>query len=156
MSSLKTWEVYQRFVCRTLHYCYASYIYRVAQTKRNSRFFRTLLWSTVIFFTLLDRASFPHYNNTKIIQFDWELFILWAISYGLSFSGFARFLEFPGTINDSFGVHKLSEYCVQWSVYCLTRIYNPGTSLALRFLCSWLNAGANTCVGACTCCWSCH
>ena len=43
-------------------------------------------------------------------------------------------------------VHKLSGYCVQWSVYCLTRIYNPGTSLALRFLCSWLNAGANTCV----------
>ena len=31
---------------------------------------------------------------------------------------------------------------------CLTRIYNPGTSLALRFLCSWLNAGANTCFGA--------
>ena len=41
------------------------------------------------FFTLLDRASFPHYNNTKIIKFGWELFILWAISYGLSFSGFA-------------------------------------------------------------------
>ena len=43
------------------------------------------------FFTLLDRASFPHYNNTKIIKFGWELFILWVISYGLSFSGFARF-----------------------------------------------------------------
>ena len=41
------------------------------------------------FFTLLDRASFPHYNNTKIIKFGWELFILWVISYGLSFSGFA-------------------------------------------------------------------
>ena len=52
-------------------------------------------------FTLLDRASFPHYNNTKIIKFGWELFILWVISYGLSFSGFARF-EFRGTINDSF------------------------------------------------------
>ena len=24
--------------------------------------------------------------------------------------------------------HKLSEYWVQWSVYCLTRIYNPDTS----------------------------
>ena len=55
------------------------------------------------FFTLLDRASFPHYNNTKIIKFGWELFILWVISYGLSFSGFARFPEFRGTINDSFG-----------------------------------------------------
>ena len=40
-------------------------------------------------FTLLDRTYFPHYNNTKIIKFRWELFILWVISYGLSFSGFA-------------------------------------------------------------------
>ena len=55
------------------------------------------------FFTLLDRTSFPHYNNTKIIKFGWELFILWVISYGLSFSGFARFPEFRGTINDGFG-----------------------------------------------------
>ena len=52
------------------------------------------------FFTLLDRASFPHYNNTKIIKFGWELFILWVISYGLSFSEFARFPEFRGTSND--------------------------------------------------------
>ena len=51
------------------------------------------------FFTLLDRISFPHYNNTKIIKFWWELFISWVISYGLSFSGFARFPEFRGTIN---------------------------------------------------------
>ena len=28
-----------------------------------------------LFFTLLDRASFPHYNNTKISKFGWELFI---------------------------------------------------------------------------------
>ena len=55
------------------------------------------------FFTLLGRASFPHYNNTKIVKFGWELLILWVISYGLSFSGFARFPEFRGTINDSFG-----------------------------------------------------
>ena len=54
------------------------------------------------FFTLRDRASFPHYNNTKIIKFGWELFILWVISYGLSFSGFAWFPEFRGMINDSF------------------------------------------------------
>ena len=51
------------------------------------------------FLTLLDRASFP---NTKMIKFGWELFILGVISYGLSFSGFARFPEFWGTINDSF------------------------------------------------------
>ena len=78
-------------------------VYRVAHKKRNSRysrFFRSLLWSTVIFFTLLNRASFPHYNNTKIIKFGWELFISWVISDGLSFSGFARFPEFRGTIND--------------------------------------------------------
>ena len=45
------------------------------------------------FFTLLDRASFPHYNNTKNIKFGWELFILWVISYGLSFLGSAIHLS---------------------------------------------------------------
>ena len=30
------------------------------------------------FFNLLGRASFPHYNNTKIIKFRWELFISWV------------------------------------------------------------------------------
>ena len=59
------------------------------------------------FFTLMDRTSFPHYNNTKIIKFGWEVFILWVLSYGLSFSGFARFPEFRGTINDkSMANHK--------------------------------------------------
>ena len=29
------------------------------------------------FFILLIKASFPHYNNTKIIKFGWEL-ILWV------------------------------------------------------------------------------
>ena len=57
------------------------------------------LWQ-LSFFTLLDRASFPHYNNTKLIIFGRELFILWVIFYGLSFSGFAQFPEFRGTIND--------------------------------------------------------
>ena len=42
--------------------CPTSTILGGPQKKRNSRFFRT-------FFTLLDRASFPHYNNTKIIKF---------------------------------------------------------------------------------------
>ena len=37
------------------------------------------------FFTLLDRTSFSYYNNTKIIKFGWELYILWVISYGLIF-----------------------------------------------------------------------
>ena len=59
------------------------------KNNRNSRFFRTLLSSTVIFFHFLDRASFPHYNNTKIIKCGWALFILSVISYGLSFLGFA-------------------------------------------------------------------
>ena len=94
---------------KVLKICHSTFlgghqVYRVAQIKRNSRFFRTLLSDQQLsFFTLLDRASFPHYNNTKIIKFGWELFILWVISYGLSFSGFARFPEFRGTINDSFG-----------------------------------------------------
>ena len=66
-------------------------LYRVAQKKtRNSRFFLGLCSDQQLsFFTLLDRTSFPHYNNTKIIKFGWKLFILWVISYGLSFSGFA-------------------------------------------------------------------
>ena len=41
------------------------------------------------FFILLDRTSFLYYNNTKIIKFGWKLFILWVISYRLSFWGFA-------------------------------------------------------------------
>ena len=41
------------------------------------------------FFILLDRTSFLYYNNTKIIKFGWKLFILWVISYRLSFLGFA-------------------------------------------------------------------
>ena len=86
--------------------------------KRNSRygkFFRTLLWSTVIFFTLVDRASFPHYNNTRIIKFGWELFVLWVAFYRLSFSGFARFPEFRGTISDSFSSTCTNTYMYQHS-----------------------------------------
>ena len=49
------------------------------------------LLNSYLFFTLVDRASFFHYNNTKIIKFGWELFILWLISYELSFSGFDKF-----------------------------------------------------------------
>ena len=52
---------------------------------RYSRYnqFSGLCSDEVIFFTLRDRPSFPHYNNIKIIKFSWELFILWIISYGL-------------------------------------------------------------------------
>ena len=58
--------------------------------KRNSQFFLGLYSDQQFyFFTLLDRAYFLYYNNTKIIKFGWEIFILWAISYGLSFPGFA-------------------------------------------------------------------
>ena len=101
---------------------------RVAQKKhtRNSQFFWTLLWSTVIFSPLLDRASFLHYNNTKIIKFGWELFILWVISCGLSFWGFARFSEFRGTINDSFVLCSVirvlpnkDHYRVQWQWFTI-------------------------------------
>ena len=64
-------------------------IYRVALKEWNSRFLGFCSEQRLSFFTLLDRTSFPHYNNTKIIKFGWKLFILWVISYGLSFSGFA-------------------------------------------------------------------
>ena len=162
------------------------------QKKQNSRFFRTLLWSTVIFFHLAGawiehlfliiitpRSSnlvenFLFYSwvlytplfsrtvifavlarcgNSRVVNFAILLMlslllidINWSgnfregltreirenkttakisartvISYGLSFSGFARFPEFRGTINAASAVHKLSEYCVQWSMYCVTR-----------------------------------
>ena len=68
------------------HFFRIHWLYRVAPQKNSWFFFRTL--GQLSFFTLLDRQSFPHYNNTKIIKFGWELFILWVISYGLSFSGF--------------------------------------------------------------------
>ena len=64
----------------------------------------------LFFFTLLDRASFPHHNYTKIIKFGWELFILWVISYELSFSGFTRFPEFRDTINDSFSSKYMRQH----------------------------------------------
>ena len=63
---------------------------------------------------------------TKIIKFGWELFILWVISYGLSFSGFARFPEFRGTINDSFVFCSVirvllnkDHYRVQWQWFTI-------------------------------------
>ena len=73
--------------------------------------FRTLLWSTVIFFSpCWIEHLFLHYNNIKIIKFCVELFILWVISYGLSFSGFARFPVFRGRINDSFSSISANTY----------------------------------------------
>ena len=69
----------------------ATGVYRVAQKKHGTVKKKLGLCSDqhFFFFTLLDRASLPHYNNTKIIKFSWELFILWVISCGLSFLGFA-------------------------------------------------------------------
>ena len=82
------------------------------------------------FFTLLNRASFSHYN-TKIIKFGWEFLILWVISYGLSFSGFARFPEFRGTINDSFSSTCASTYQHSTSY---KEISVPMTCLDCKFL----------------------
>ena len=65
-------------------------IYRVAKKQNGTVDFVGLCSDQQLsFFTLLDRASIPHYNNTKIIKFGLELFILWVISYGLLFLGFA-------------------------------------------------------------------
>ena len=82
-------------------FCFGE-LYQVAQKIGTVDFSGICSDQQLSFFTLLDRASFPHYNNTKIIKFGWELFILWVISYGLSFSGFTRFPEFRGMINDRF------------------------------------------------------
>ena len=62
--------------------------------------FRTLLWSTFFFsFSLLDGTSSSHYIDTNIIKFGWKLFVLWIISDGLSFSGFAQFPWFKITVD---------------------------------------------------------
>ena len=58
---------------------------------RNSRFLGLYSDQQLSFFTLLDRASFPHYNNTKIIKFGWELFyfmsnFLWTVIFGICHS----------------------------------------------------------------------
>ena len=86
------------------------------------------------FFTLLDRASFPPCNNTKIIKFGWKLFILWVISYGLSFWGFAQFLEFRGKINDSF-----SSTCAN------TYMYTSIQPAIKKSRCQWRAWIVNTC-----------
>ena len=49
-------------------------------------FFYFALSNSLPFLPSWIEHSFPHYNNTKIIKFGWKLFILWVISYGLSFS----------------------------------------------------------------------
>ena len=64
-------------------------LYRVATKKRNSRFFLGLCSNQQLsFYTLLDRTSFPHYNNTKIIKFGFRTFyfmsnFLWTVISGI-------------------------------------------------------------------------
>ena len=64
-------------------------------------FSRLARW-TVFFFTLLDRASFPHYNNNQDHQIWLRTFYFMSNFLWTVISGFARFPEFWGTINDSF------------------------------------------------------
>ena len=64
-------------------------LYRVAPQKTEQSIQSIFLGlcsqiNSYLFFTLLDRASFLHYINTKIIKFGWELFILW-VQYFLLF-----------------------------------------------------------------------
>ena len=101
ISSFHEWLIHIAIRCNMikykiavgLHLCWNTYIlaiylyiwlYRVAPQKNGTVDFSGLCSDQQLsfFFTLLDRASFPHYNNTKIIKFGWELFILWVISYG--------------------------------------------------------------------------
>ena len=55
-------------------------LYRVAPKNPEQSIFQDFALIKLSVFTLLDRASFPHYNNTRIIKFGWKLFILWVIS----------------------------------------------------------------------------
>ena len=108
ISFYTNWQIslfynYREFVCKNRWSPFPIIPGGPPKKPRNSRFSGLCSDQQLSFFTLLDRASFHHYNTTKIIKFGWELFILWVISYGLSFLGFARFPEFRGTINDSFG-----------------------------------------------------
>ena len=95
------WNTFDHITSKIFLYNYTGWPPKI-RNSRCSRFVGLCSDQQLSFFTLLDRASFHHYNNTKIIKFGWEFFISWVISYGLSFSGFAWFPEFRGTINDSF------------------------------------------------------
>ena len=94
-------------------------------------------------------SIFPHYNNTKIqicLNFYFMSNFLWTVNI----RDFTDFQSSEARLMTASAVHKLS-ILFQWFFakelvfeapwYCLTRIYNPGMSLALRFLCNWLNAG---------------
>ena len=67
----------------------------------NSYLFFSPCWIEHLFLIIITPRSSNLVENLKK-KIGWELFILWVISYGLSFSGFAWFPEFRGTINDSF------------------------------------------------------
>ena len=58
-------------------------------------------------FTLLDRASSPHYNDTKIVKFGLDC----------HFRDLPDFQSSEARLMTASAVHKLSEYCVQWFVY---------------------------------------
>ena len=67
------------------------------------------------YLVLLDRASFPHYNNTKIIKIIWlrTFYFMSNFLYGLSFRDFPDFQSSEARLMTASAVHKLSEYCVQ-------------------------------------------
>ena len=67
------------------------------------------------FFTSLDRASLPHYNNAKIIKFGWELFI-----YNIDCS---VFIGPPGIRNNRGAV------VAQWIDHGLSIVTVPGSNL---------------------------
>ena len=71
----KFWSIYMKCVLRVMIFhlrkssTSSRNVYRVAPKKRNSRCSGLCSDQQLSFFTLLDRASFHHYNNTKIIKF---------------------------------------------------------------------------------------
>ena len=113
-------------------------LYRVAPSKkRNSRYSRFSGLSSdqqLSFLTLLYRASFPDYNNTKIIKFGWELFILWVISYGLSFLGFAWFSSEARLMTASAASSCCQHMCWRQHSTSYKEISVPMTCLACKSL----------------------
>ena len=77
-----TYSFYITFGCHAPHsppkyikklsmeiYSNSKWIYRVAPKNGTVNFLGLCSDPQLFFFTLLDRASFPHYNNNKIIKF---------------------------------------------------------------------------------------
>ena len=134
---IKIAEIWKKgYTFQQLRYAFRVYILLIMKRDENTHFDTRLgyVWpqkngtvdflglcsdQQLSFFTLLDRTYFPHYNNTKIIKIGWKFFILWVISYGLSFSGFAiNFSLVSGPPKN--GTVNFLGLCSKWTVIFFT------------------------------------